>query len=91
MTQAVVEGIAAGALLAAVVSAVSIAALRWAGRKSFYMWVWAGGMFFRLGFLVLAAWAVHRFTDLHLAATLITMVIASTALLVAEAHFCSKG
>lgn len=91
MTGPVAGGIALGVLLAAVQCGLSILSLRLAKNKSFFMWVWAGGVVFRLIFLVVAGVCVHLFTALSVAATLVTLVLLSTLLLVAEPYFCSKG
>jgi uncharacterized membrane protein YdcZ (DUF606 family) len=77
--------IVVGVALAFVQSTLSVIALRWAlSRKSFY-WVWGGGMLARFVIFAGTAFVVHRFTTLNLAATLISLALATTLFLALEA------
>jgi hypothetical protein len=86
MTQSILAGLA----LAAVESAFSIGALRWARSKRIFYWVWGGGIFFRLFFFGLAAFVLIQYTPLNWVASLITMVLATTLLLVIDYGFSSR-
>ncbi len=82
--------ITVGVGLAFVQSTLSVIAMRWAfSRKSFY-WVWGGGMLARFVIFAITAFVVHRFTELNLAATLISLALATTLFLALEASFFVK-
>ncbi len=83
--------ITVGVVLAFVQSTLSVIAMRWAfTRKSFY-WVWGGGMLARFVIFAITAFVVHRYvTELNLAATLISLALATTLFLALEASFFVK-
>ena len=77
-------GILAGLMLALAQSFGSTLALQWAWSRSFFYWVWGGGIFVRLCVLGATAFIVYRSTGISLVATLVTMVSATTLFLVIE-------
>lgn len=82
--------ITVGVGLAFVQSTLSVVALRWAlSRRTFY-WVWGGGMLARFVIFAVTAFVVHRFTTLNLAATLISLALATTLFLALEAALFVK-
>jgi hypothetical protein len=91
VSRTVLESAALGFTLAFLQSAVSVAALWWTRKKSFFMWVWAAGIVARFVFLLATAWFVHWHTDFSFLATLMTMVVSTTVLLVGETAVCFKG
>lgn len=82
--------ITVGVGLAFVQSTLSVVALRWAlSRRTFY-WVWGGGMLARFVIFAVTAFVVHRWTTLNLAATLISLALATTLFLALEAALFVK-
>jgi uncharacterized membrane protein YdcZ (DUF606 family) len=82
--------ITVGVGLAFLQSTLSVMALRWAlSRRSFY-WVWGGGMLARFVIFAITAFVVHRNTTLNLAATLISLALATTLFLTLEAALFGK-
>lgn len=79
--------IGVGLVLALIQSTLSVAAMRWAFHKRIFFWVWGGGVLARFLFFGITAFIVYRFTNLNLVATLISMVTATTLLLVIESWF----
>jgi chromate transport protein ChrA len=82
--------VSVGLALALIQSSLSVAAMRWAFRKRFFFWVWGGGVLARFLIFGITAWIVHSYTDLSLVATLISMVTATTLLLVVETSLFIK-
>ncbi len=82
--KAVIRGILFGLLIALAQSTLSTACLRWSWSRSYFYWVWGAGVLFRLGIFALTAYVVHWHTELPLVATLLSMVLATTLLLVVE-------
>jgi len=87
----VVAGVALGLAAAAAQWALTAASLRWAKQERFFVWLWLGGIVVRLAGLMAVAFWVAQLATVSLAATLITMVVSTTVLLVAEAHLWLKG
>jgi hypothetical protein len=82
--------ITVGVGLAFLQSTLSVMALRWAlSRRSFY-WVWGGGILARFVIFAITAFVVHRSTQLNLAATLISLALATTLFLTLEAALFGK-
>lgn len=79
-------GVTTGLLLALLQSFASVGALQWAFHKSFFYWVWGGGVLVRFIVFAVTAFVVYRYTNLSLVATLISLVIATTLFLVIESY-----
>ena len=85
-------GLLTGIALALLQSLGSAAALKWAWRRKTFYAVWGATVLFRFAFLGLTAWLIHAyFRELNLAATLVTMVLATTIFVVFESAVLSKG
>jgi hypothetical protein len=82
--------ITVGAALAFLQSTLSVMALRWALDRPVFYWAWSGGMLARFVIFGITAFVVHRFTTLNLAATLISLALATTLFLALEASFFIK-
>ena len=80
-------GIGWGLGLALLQSFASIGAMSWAWKKTYFYWVWGGGVLFRLVVFGATAFVVYQYTNLHMLATLLTMVSATTLFLVFETAF----
>lgn len=78
------RSIAVGISIALIQTAISNGALYWAWNKKFVYWVWGGGMLFRMMVFAATAYVVYRFTTLSFVGTMISMVVATTILLVVE-------
>ena len=61
-----------------------MAAMGWAWEKSFFYWVWGGGVFFRLLVFAGTAFFVYRYTSIPLIAVLLALVVATMVFLVTE-------
>src|SRR5687768_8111673 len=72
-------GIRLGLVVAVAQSLLSIAALRWSWNRPIFYWVWGGGLALRVLVFSATAYAVVKSTTLSLAATLVSLVIATTA------------
>jgi hypothetical protein len=81
------QGLLCGFLVALFQSGLSIVILRWAWKKSFFYWVWGGGILFRLCVFAFTAFVVHFHTNFNFVATMLTLVFATTIFLVAESVF----
>jgi len=81
---AVARGIYLGLILALLQTFISIALLWWAWESKIFYYVWGGGVLFR--FLVFAgtAFVVYRYTELNLAAALLSLVTGTTVFLTFE-------
>jgi hypothetical protein len=80
MTRSVVVGF----VIAVLQTTISVGAMRWAWSRSSFYWVWGAGLLFRLAVLGLTAFVVTSYTELHLVATLLSLVGFTTALLIFE-------
>jgi len=90
-TPAIKWGIATGLGVALVQSLLSVGAMQWAWQRKFFYWVWGGGVLFRFAVFAGMAYVVYFYTSLHLVATLISMVTATTLFMVVEsATFLGK-
>lgn len=87
MTLSVVVGF----FIALVQASVCTAALRWSWKKKSFYWVWGGGILFRFLVFGLTAYHVYRNTNLNLVATLISLVVTTTLLLVLESKVFLHG
>lgn len=85
------KGVTVGVTLAAVQAYLTTAALRWAWNRPYVLWVWGAGVLFRLVAFAVIAFAVYRFTQLNLVATMASMVVSMTVFLVVESATCLKG
>ena len=85
MSDPVWQGIGWGLALAIAQSGLSIATLRWAGKRPVFYWVWGGGIAARFVVFLVTAFIVLRYTRLNLIAVLVTLVLATTVFLVFEA------
>jgi hypothetical protein len=81
-----INGILVGIAVAWAQSLLSMMALRRVLRKRIFYWVWFGGIFARLLVLALTAVVVSRYTHLNLAATLLSLVVATMVFLILEAQ-----
>ncbi len=88
----VFDGIALGLLLAVLQAYFSTASL-WLSRNKIFlmMSLFVGGILFRLVFLTYVAWRIKDMPGISFTATLMTMVLATTAFLVVEAETALKG
>ncbi|MBV9080311.1 MAG: hypothetical protein JO102_04235 [Elusimicrobia bacterium] len=91
VSRGVLRGIGVGAAIGIAQSTLTTIALRWSWNRSWFWWVWGGGVLFRLAVFVLTAFVIYRFTELSFVATLSTLVALTTVLLVVESATCLKG
>lgn len=83
----VLWGVVIGTGLALIQSALSVGALWWAWKKSYFYWVWGAGIFLRFFVFFGTAYGVFCYTKLSLVATLLALVSATTVFLVVESMY----
>lgn len=84
------RGMELGLIVALVQAGLSVGAMKWAWQKPFFYWVWGSGLLVRLLILAGTAVVVYRHTSFNLAATLLTLVLATTVFMITEASFFLK-
>jgi hypothetical protein len=90
LRESVGQGIMVGILVAYVQSLASVGAMKWAWKKSFFYWVWGGGVLFRFVVFGGVAYVVYAHTHLSLVASLLTLVTATTLFMVFESSAAFK-
>ncbi len=84
MSPPVTNGIMVGVALALLQATISVLLLKWAwNKKSFYA-VWGASTFARFLIFGATAFVVHRFTDLNLAVTLLSLAGATMVFMILE-------
>jgi len=70
---------------------VSVGAMLWAWKKSFFYWVWGAGILFRMIVFAGTAFWVVRKTDFHLVSVLGPLVVVTTIFLVVESTLMGRN
>lgn len=84
MNKSIQTGIVVGVVLALFQASSSVALLKWGWNKKFFYTVWGVSTLVRFVLFGITAFVIYKFTSLDLAATLISLAVATMLFLIIE-------